>query len=145
LVSVVQGKRRRDHRTPQSFAGAVGLDVFISATTPRKSKAVAERRSLCTLRVVTAAMLDKVAEVVAFSDWRAEVPEDRVCNRDVEEEVRQHKVADVIVAVAPTAHYRVGEREWVCLGAGQIVWLQGLQEVPRSDEGRLYHRSCARR
>jgi hypothetical protein len=58
---------------------------------------------------------------------------------------RQLKVADVIVAAAPTAHYRVGEREWVRLGAGQIVWLQALQEVACSDEGRLYHRSCARR
>lgn len=38
-------------------------------------------------RVVTAALLSEVAEVVALPDLRSEVPEDRVRNRDVEEEV----------------------------------------------------------
>ena len=38
-------------------------------------------------RVVTATLLSEVAEVVALPDCRSEVPEDRVRNRDVEEEV----------------------------------------------------------
>jgi|SRR6516164_1399884 hypothetical protein len=38
-------------------------------------------------RVVTAALLSEVAEVVALPDLRSEVPEDRVRNRNVEEEV----------------------------------------------------------
>jgi len=41
-------------------------------------------------RVVTAALLSEVAEVVTLPDLRSEVPEDRVRNRDVEEEVGQH-------------------------------------------------------
>jgi hypothetical protein len=38
-------------------------------------------------RVVAAALLSEVAEVVTLSDLRSKVPEDRVRNRDVEEEV----------------------------------------------------------
>jgi len=38
-------------------------------------------------RVVTAALLSEVAEVVALPDLRSEVPEDRVRDRNVEEEV----------------------------------------------------------
>ena len=36
--------------------------------------------------------------IVALPDLRSEVPEDRVRNRDVEEEVRQQQVPDVVVA-----------------------------------------------
>ena len=38
-------------------------------------------------RVVTAALLSEVAEVVTLPDLRSEVPEDRVRDRNVEEEV----------------------------------------------------------
>jgi len=57
-------------------------------------------------RVVTAALLSEVAEVVALPDLRSEVPEDGVRNRDVEEEVGQHQVPDVVVAAEPPAHDR---------------------------------------
>ena len=50
-------------------------------------------------RVVTAALLSEVALIVAFPDLRSKVPEDPARNRDVEEEVRQHQVPDVVVAV----------------------------------------------
>jgi hypothetical protein len=46
-------------------------------------------------RVVTAALLSDVAEVIALPDLRSEVAEDRVRNRDVEEEVGRNQVPDV--------------------------------------------------
>jgi hypothetical protein len=50
-------------------------------------------------RVVTAILLSEVAEVVALPDRRSEVPEDRVRNRDVEEEVGQHQVPDLVFSM----------------------------------------------
>jgi hypothetical protein len=57
----------------------------------------------CPSRVVTATLLGKVAEVVALPDCCSEVPDDRVRNRDVEEEVGQHQVPDVVFAAKPPA------------------------------------------
>jgi hypothetical protein len=54
-------------------------------------------------RVVTAALLSEVAEVGTLPDLRSEVPEDRVRNRDVEEEVGQHQVPDVVFAAGARA------------------------------------------
>ena len=54
-------------------------------------------------RVVTAALLIEVAEIVALPDLRSDVSEDRVRDRDVEEEVGQHQVPDVIFAAKPPA------------------------------------------
>src|SRR5499427_10138986 len=82
-------------------------------------------------RVVTAALLSEVAEVVALPDLRSKVPEDRVRNRDVEEEVRQHQVPDVVIAAEPPAHDR--RRKLVCAGlrVGNLVRLHVLQEAAR--------------
>src|SRR5260370_10477643 len=80
-------------------------------------------------RVVTAALLSEVAEVVTLPDLRSKAPEDRVRDRDVEEEVGQNQVPDVVVAAAPPAHDV--RRHLVCAGlrAGNLVWLTVLQEA----------------
>src|SRR5258708_13619371 len=52
------------------------------------------------------ALLSEVAEVVALPDLCSEVPQDPVCNRDVEEEVGQHQVPNGVVAAEPPAHDR---------------------------------------
>jgi hypothetical protein len=79
--------------------------------------------------VVTAALLSEVAEVVALPDLRSEVPEDRVSNRDVEEEVGQNQVTDVVVAAIPPTHDR--RRQYVCVGlrAGKLVRLHVLRRA----------------
>ena len=85
-------------------------------------------------RVVTAALLREVAEVVTLPDLRSKAPEDRVRSRDVEEEVGQHQVPDVVVAAEPPAHDR--RRQLVCVGlrAGNLVRLDVLQEAARLEE-----------
>src|SRR5262250_1273841 len=95
-------------------------------------------------RVVTAALLSEVAEIVALPDLRSEVPKDRVRNRDVEEEVGQHQVPDVVVAAEPPAHDR--RRQLVCVGlrAGNLVRLHVLQETASLKkpplQRRIHHR-----
>ena len=59
----------------------------------------AVRRLPRSSRVVAAALLSEVAEVVTLPDRRSKVPEDRVRNRDVEEEVGQHQVPDVVFSM----------------------------------------------
>src|SRR6516164_10346947 len=68
-------------------------------------------------RVVTTTLLSEVAEIVALPDLRSEVPEDRVRDRDVEEEVAQHQVPDVVVATEPPAYDR--RRQFVCVGTAR--------------------------
>jgi hypothetical protein len=81
-----------------AFTMKIGPKIITSKVSAR-----AVRRARLS-RVVTAALLSEVAEVVALPDLRSEVPEDRVRNRDVEEEVGQHQVPDVVVAAEPPAH-----------------------------------------
>src|SRR5215470_10726416 len=98
-------------------------------------------------RVVAAALLSEVAEIVALPDLRSKVPEDRVRNRDVEEEVGQYQVPDVVFAAEPPAHD--GRRQLVCVGlrAGNLVRLYVLQETASLDEPslqrRIHHRGIA--
>ena len=79
-------------------------------------------------RIVTAALLSEVAQVVTLPNLRSEVPEDRVRNRDVEEEVGQNQVPDIVVAAKPPAHDR--RRQFVCVGlrASNLVRLQAGTE-----------------
>jgi hypothetical protein len=71
--------RDRHHNAPQFEVGGARH---------RRGHGVAHRT--CLSRVVTAALLSEVAEVVTLPDLRSKVPEDRVRNRDMEEEVGQH-------------------------------------------------------
>ena len=49
-----------------------------------------------------------LAEEIAFSDLDAGVTQDRVSGRGVEEEIRQHEVIEVVVAL----HLRFLRPEW---------------------------------
>src|SRR5215468_5276424 len=91
-------------------------------------------------RVVTAALLSEVAKVVTLPDLRSEMPEDRVRNRDVEEEVGQNQVPDVVLAAKPPAHDR--RCQFVCVGlrAGNLVRLYVLQEIASLKESSLQRR-----
>src|SRR5689334_5806686 len=101
----------------------------MASSKPKASTHAAHRASLS--RVVTTTLLSEVTEVVALPDRRSEMPEDRVRNRDVEEEVGQHQVPDVVFAAKPPAHDRRCQLVRVRLCAGNLVRLHVLQEAPR--------------
>src|SRR6516225_8316098 len=110
----------------------------------REVISLASCRAPCRLsRVVATTLLSEVAEIVALPDLRSEVPEDRVRNRDVEEEVGQYQVPDVVVAAEPPAHHRRRQLVSVGLRAGNLVRLHVLQEAASLKEpslqGRIHH------
>src|SRR3954469_14412407 len=114
---------------------------FIAAHPHRFATAAVPRIAPASIsRVVTAALLSEVAEVVTLPDLRSKVAEDRVRNRDVEEEVGQHQVPDVIFAAEPPTHDR--RRQLVCVGlrAGNLVRLHVLQKTASLKEPALQRR-----
>src|SRR4030095_6754838 len=81
-----QRSARLDAR--KSYAGTPTIGNVRSLWFPFHSPSAMEARLS---RIVTAALLSEVAEIVTLPDLRSKVPEDRVRNRDVEEEVGQHQ------------------------------------------------------